>query len=268
MKISLYNTIMSNTTNEKNIIEKTLLRIGSVPEHFNLPWRLAISSGTLDTNELRTEWTDFPSGTGEMVRALNADEVDIAILLSEGAIKASANENCEYELVSFYTKTPLVWGVHVPTDSNLRTIDDLKSAKVAISRFGSGSHLMAFLFADANGWNTEALEFEIINNLSGARDLFKEGGKHIFLWEKFMTKPYVDNGEFRHLTDFPTPWPCFVVCVRKNILAKYKKEINIMLQTVLDIAQDLKASPIANKLIAANYGLKLEDVDTWLACGL
>jgi len=62
-----------------------LLRIGSVPEHFNLPWRLAISSGSLDTDELRTKWTDFPSGTGEMVRALNADEVDIAILLSEGS---------------------------------------------------------------------------------------------------------------------------------------------------------------------------------------
>jgi len=124
---------------------------------------------------------------------------------------------------------------------------------------------MAFLFADANGWDTEKLEFEIINNLTGARELFTQGGNHVFLWEKFMTKPYVDNGEFRHITDFPTPWPCFVVCVRKNILAKYKKQIHIMLQTVLDTANDLKQSPIATKLIAANYGLEIDDVETWLA---
>jgi len=50
-------------------MKKLELRIGGVPEHFNLPWRLAIESGALNDMGLSCEWQDFPSGTGSMVNA-------------------------------------------------------------------------------------------------------------------------------------------------------------------------------------------------------
>jgi hypothetical protein len=38
------------------------------------------------------------------------------------------------------------------------------------------------------------------------------------MWERFMTKPLVDKGIFRRIADCPTPWPCFVIAVRDEVL--------------------------------------------------
>jgi len=103
------------------------LRIGGVPEHFNLPWRLTIESGSLEQFDVKATWTDFPSGTGQMVKALNNNEVDVATLLTEGAIKALADKEAEFEIFSFYTKTPLIWGVHIPSESDIQSLDDLSN---------------------------------------------------------------------------------------------------------------------------------------------
>ena len=35
-----------------------------------------------------------------------------------------------------------------------------------------------------------------------------------------MTQPIVDQGIFRKITDFPSPWPCFVIAVRNEFLEK------------------------------------------------
>lgn len=243
---------------------KTKLRIGGVPEHFNLPWKLSIESGSLVKLNVDASWTDFYSGTGAMVQALNNNEIDIATLLTEGAIAALAKDNSQFELFSFYTKTPLIWGVHVPSESKINSLRGIENATFAISRYGSGSHLMAFLLAESLGLDTEKLKFKMINNLDGARELFKAGGDYIFLWEKFMTKPYVDNGEMNHIGDFPTPWSCFVTCVRKSVLEKNKIIVESVMQDVLDTANELKKSPLVEKLIAREYQLEMSDVKKWL----
>ena len=240
------------------------LRIGGVPEHFNLPWKLCIESGSLKKLKVDASWTDFYSGTGAMVQALNNDEVDIATLLTEGAIAALAKDSSQFELFSFYTKTPLIWGVHVPFDSNINNLRDIENATFAISRKGSGSHLMAYLLAESLGMDLAQLNFKIINNLDGARELFKSGEDYIFLWEKFMTKPFVDNGEMKHIGDFPTPWSCFVTCVRKSILKNNKLIVESVMQNVLETANELKSSPLVEKLIAREYQLDINDVKKWL----
>ncbi len=253
-----------NMKSESNMIK---LRVGGVPEHFNLPWRLAINSGALKKHGIDAKWKEFHSGTGAMVQALNNDEVDVATLLTEGAIKAvadSAEVKAQFELYAFYTKTPLIWGVHVPTQSDLHSLQDLKNTTFAISRFGSGSHLMAYLLAESLGLDIHNLQFEIIDNLKGARALFRQGGNYVFLWEKFMTKPFVDHGEMRRIVDFPTPWSCFVTCVRKSVLEKHPKQLKQLMKTVLRTAKQLKKSKITPKLIASQYQLELEDVHTWL----
>ena len=245
-------------------MKKINLRIGGVPEHFNLPWLLSINSGAIEKLGIQATWKDYPSGTGSMVKALNNNEVDVAMLLTEGAIKAQA-QGSDFEIISLYTQSPLMWGVHVPANSEIRSLKDIKNAKFAISRFGSGSHLMAYLLAEQVGIQLEEESFEIIDNLAGARRLFKQGGDFVFLWEKFMTQPYVDQGEFRRIYTLPTPWPCFVACVRKDISPAAKSRVINMLNVVLNTAKDLKLSPIAAKLIAAEYSLEESQVKEWLS---
>ncbi len=239
------------------------LRIGGVPEHFNLPWHLTINAGVLKEYNIDATWSDFPSGTGSMVKALNNNEVDVAMLLTEGAVKAQA-QGGNFEIISLYIQSPLIWGVNVPKNSDLYQSKDLNKAKFAISRLGSGSHLMAYLLAEQEKMALNEDRFKIINNLAGARKLFKQGGNFVFLWEKFMTQPYVDNGEFRRIANLRTPWPCFVVCVRKDLYAQAQDRILSMVSAVLKTAQELKDSPIAEKIIAAKYSLQLQEVSEWL----
>ena len=243
---------------------KITLRVGGVPEHFNLPWKLCIESGSLREFNIDATWTDFYSGTGAMVQALNDGSIDVATLLTEGAVAALAKHDSQFELYSFYTKTPLIWGVHVPKKTEIKALTDIKKATFVISRYGSGSHLMAYLLAESLDLNLGTLKFKIINNLEGARKLFRKGGNYVFLWEKFMTKPYVDNGEMQRVSDFPTPWSCFVTCARKSVLITHKKQINTLIQNVLNTANDLKKSPLAEKLIAREYLLEIPDVRNWL----
>ena len=64
------------------------LKIGGVPEHFNLPWRMAIEEGRFRKEEIHLHWSDMGGGTGQMIRGLETGSLDIAVLLTEGITKA------------------------------------------------------------------------------------------------------------------------------------------------------------------------------------
>ena len=102
-------------------------------------------------------------------------------------------------------------------------ISDLENKKVAISRLGSGSQLMAYVNADNQGWKTDDFQFEIVNTIDGAVEALTNGTADYFMWERFMTKPLVDKGIFDRVADCPTPWPCFVIAVRDEVLEKEPK---------------------------------------------
>ena len=89
----------------------TTLRLGGVPEHFNLPIHLAAERGDFAKHNIRIEWTDFYGGTGQMTKALRADAVDICFLLTEGIIADIIKGNPS-KIISAYVKTPLTWGIH------------------------------------------------------------------------------------------------------------------------------------------------------------
>lgn len=82
------------------------LRIGFVPEHFSTPIHFAQKHFGLDA-ELRP----FPSGTGHMVSALRADEIDVAIGLTEGWVAGLGKDDIVgdggYRIVGTYVETPL-----------------------------------------------------------------------------------------------------------------------------------------------------------------
>ncbi len=62
------------------------IRIGGVPEHFNMPWHYAIENKLFTVEGINLEWTDFPGGTGSMANALKNNDLDMAVMLTEGAI--------------------------------------------------------------------------------------------------------------------------------------------------------------------------------------
>lgn len=67
--------------------------IGGVPEHFNLPFRKAIDEGVFCAKNLDLNWKDYNGGTGDLVKALVEKQIDIGVLLTEGAVKAIADQN-------------------------------------------------------------------------------------------------------------------------------------------------------------------------------
>lgn len=240
------------------------IKIAGVPEHFNLPWHLCIENGEFESQNINLQWTDVPEGTGKMCQMLRNGETDIAIILTEGIIKdIVAGNDCS--IVQVYVQSPLIWGIHVAANSNYKTLADLQNKKPAISRLGSGSHLMSIVNANNQHWNAENLQFEIINTIDGAVEALVTGKADYFMWEQFMTKPLVDNGVFRRIANCPTPWPCFVIAVRNEILEKYKNEINKILDIINTTTEEFKEIPSIEKTLSEKYHQKLKDIQEWLS---
>lgn len=241
----------------------TTLKIAGVPEHFNLPWHLSLENGEFQANEIDLQWTDVPEGTGKLCQMLRNDETDIAVILTEGIIKDIIAGN-QSKIVQIYVESPLIWGIHVAANSNYQTISDLENTKVAISRLGSGSQLMAYVNANNQGWNSDSLQFEIINTIDGAVEALTIGTADYFMWERFMTKPLVDKGIFRRIGDCPTPWPCFVIAVRDEILEKHPKIVSKILEIINTKTTIFKEIPNIDAILAKNYHQKIEDIQEWL----
>jgi ABC-type nitrate/sulfonate/bicarbonate transport system substrate-binding protein len=238
------------------------ISIGGVPEHFNLPWHLMLEAGVTDALGVAVEWRDFPEGSGAMAAALRQGELDVAMLLTEGAVAGVARGG--FSIVSCYTISPLVWGIHVPAASRFESVADVAGARYAISRRGSGSHLMSVVHAEQQGWSTDALELVVVGNLQGAVEAFEAGRADVFFWERFMTKPLVDSGRFRRIGEFVAPWPAFVVCVADRALAESAAAVRSLLSCVFATAIELSHDPAASQLIARRYELERADVEQWL----
>lgn len=240
------------------------VNIVGVPEHFNLPWQMAIEEGAFEQRGIDLQWTEVPEGTGRMCQMLQNGETDLAIILTEGLVK-SISEGNPSKIVQKYIATPLRWGIHVGAKSTYQSISDLQTTKAAISRFGSGSHLMAYVNAQNEGWDTDKLHFEVINNLDGAVAALTDGSADYFMWEHFTTKPLVDNGTFRKLGDCPTPWPCFVIAATDTFIAKETGTLKHILETVNDYSTEFKQIPSIDRTLANRYGQQLDDIREWLS---
>ena len=240
---------------------KPSIVVAGVPEHFNLPWQLGIERNAFDESGVDLTYRDYPGGTGAMTRALAAHEVDMAFLLTEGAIKDLVKRR-QTKLIKVYVKSPLIWGIHVAANSKIESIQDIQNKRYAISRYGSGSHLMAIVDAAERSWDTD-LDFEVIRNLDGARKALADGKADVFMWEQFTTQPMVDNGEFRRIGTRKTNWPAFVIAVNESFLQQHSDTVlatlNVINQQSAALMQDANAVP----MIAERYNLQVENVKQW-----
>ncbi|WP_431108679.1 substrate-binding domain-containing protein [Winogradskyella poriferorum] len=241
------------------------VNIGGVPEHFNLAWYLTLKNGEYKAEDINLRWHDYYGGTGAMNKALRLGDIDIAVILTEGIIKDIIDGNPS-SIVQTFVETPLIWGIHVADKSNFYTIEDIKGTRAAISRYGSGSHLMAYINAQNNNWNLDTdLNFEVIKNLNGAVEGLTNGDADYFMWEKFTTKPIVDDGIFRRIGECPTPWPCFVIAVRNEFIENNEEELKTILDIINTTTSDFKSIPSIDRTIANRYDQEIEDVQQWLS---
>ncbi|MEX0360601.1 MAG: substrate-binding domain-containing protein [Allomuricauda sp.] len=240
------------------------VKIVGVPEHFNLPWHLAIEESAFEDRGIQLLWEDVPEGTGKMAKLLENGDTDMAIILTEGIVKSISQGN-PTKIVQEYVSSPLLWGIHVAANSKRTSIADLEKDKVAISRMGSGSHLMSYVHAQSQGWDTQSLEFEIINNLDGAVESLVNGSGAYFMWEHFTTKPLVDQGIFKRLGDCPTPWPCFVIAANAAFLSKNKNVVQHILEIINIYTSEFRRIPSIDRTLSNRYGQQLEDIREWLS---
>ncbi len=244
--------------------QPTVLRIGGVPEHFNLPWHLAIGQNKFLEQGVEARWQDYPSGTGAMMQDLQQDTLDIAVALTEGSVASIINQQVG-KILQYYVTSPLIWGIHVAAASPWQRVDELANKRYAISRMGSGSHLMAFVNAQQRGWNPNELSLVTVGTLENARKALAQGEADVFMWEKFMTKPLVDRGDFRRIGECPTPWPCFVMVASHTALDEKPEAIGKLLKVISRACQLFMADKNAPQQVAQQYSLQEQDAQAWFA---
>lgn len=240
------------------------IQIGGVPEHFNYAWKILSARCGGQSGIPDFDWIEYHGGTGAMMTDIAAGKLDLALVLTEGAVAGISN-GIPAKIVGTFVESPLIWGVHVPMASPAKILSDLGEATFAVSRLFSGSHLMTCFMAREIGWHWDKLRFEAVQSLEGARASFKEGKTNAFLWEKYTTKHLVESGEWRRVAEYLPHWPAFAVVASEKYLAKgAANDITDLLAAVRAFIFDWPVDE-RNAYIGQNYGMGQADVLEWAA---
>lgn len=239
------------------------LRIAGVPEPYNLPWHLAMEKGLFRKAGIHLQWHTVHEGTGRMCQMLRDDELDMAVLVSEGAVRDILSGG-PHRVASTFVDSALPWGVHVPAGSDLHAPGDLKGIPYAISRLGSGSHIMAMIHAERLGWRPQESDLVVVHNMHGAAARMQAGPPVIFLWETYVTASYVDQGIMRRVDELRAPWPGFVIVANERFLSDHRPVMDNALTVLSTEVQGMKRSPHMVDLIMQYAGFPEARAKEWL----
>ncbi len=235
------------------------IKIGGVPEHFNLPWIQAFEQNKSQSLGAEISWNFFPGGTGAMTQALSNGSLDVAILLTEGYM-AAFQKGLNAKIIQCYIESPLQWGIYSNKKDQVR-FD--QATKIAISRKGSGSHLMPLIHAEQHGVMLQENQFVVVHHLDDGIKSLSEDCDY-FYWEKWMTQPFVDQGIVKKVGEFSAPWSGFLVvatqsCIDQNSHILLKIIEMIQEQVKLFIADDQSPSIIEKK-----FHLNIVEAKEWI----
>ncbi|EPE02859.1 abc-type nitrate sulfonate bicarbonate transporter [Ophiostoma piceae UAMH 11346] len=248
------------------------LRVGYVPEHFSTPIFFAQKHFGLDITAV-----PFPSGTGHMIIALRAGEIDVGIGLTEGWVAGLGKEQANdggYKIVGTYVETPLCWAISTGSSRpEIPGVDSLRGGKIGVSRIGSGSFVMGFVLADQRGWlSTSASPDEkpykdtvVLNTFANLRNAVNDGTADFFMWEHFTSKKYYDNGEIKRVGEIYTPWSSWKIVASTAALARTADLDDLFAKLDQGIAyfNDHHEEAVAYISTALDYSE--EDARAWLA---
>lgn len=237
-----------------------IIKVGGVPEHFNLPWHWAIEKNRFAQAGLNIAFIEYPTGTGAMCTALHDGSLDVAVVLTEGIV-ADITRNGGTRLIGAYVDSPLRWGIFTGQSSDIHGLEQLTQATFAISRYGSGSHLMAALWAVEQGC---PIVFKVAGDFEALQNAVNTGQASAFMWEYFTSKPAVDQGTIRCLGHYDTPWPCFVIAASERALAHKMPQLQRLLKVIQQTCRDVMAHPDqAQADICTRFGQQAPDVQQW-----
>lgn len=249
------------------------LRVGYIPEHFSTPLFLAKTNGYFDNYNLTVDFVPVIEGSGRLIKLLNANEVDIAIGLTEAFISDIAKGNDHYKLIGVYVKSPLCWAVSTGYNrSDVTSLKDLNGKKIGISRLGSGSYIMSFVLGMAEKFREPFFSgWPILSNFKNLRDSvnLNVGGElensDAFMWEYFTSKKYYDTKEIKQVGEIYTPWPSWVINCNSSVLESNKDDINNFLKAINEgIACFWKNPEDSITHIATNLDYTKEDASEWI----
>ncbi|KAG8890838.1 hypothetical protein FRB98_004883 [Tulasnella sp. 332] len=250
------------------------LRVGYVHEHFASPLLQYQDADAGKSFNL----VGCPGGTGQLIKALTDDQVDVVVALTD-ALLAGIAKGSEYKLVGSYvseqhpfarrleveasrrcakplfnmprTDSPLNWAIVTGTETKYESRRDLRGTTFGISRKGSGSELMVKLMARQEGWTKE-----------GSKDLEEINFKG------FTTKPYVDAGEVRFIGSVPTPWPSWSIAAHISTTRAPIDAVITFVATLNSYVTDFnsQASRVQKNVdyIKKHFKYPEEDIRAWL----
>ncbi len=215
-----------------------------------------------------------------MAADLRDQKLDIAIALTEGLVSDLVRNADQpiYKIIGAYTDSPLNWAIvaHPQVDS-IKSVSDLDGKKFGISRFGSGSHIMSFLLAEKMKWripmmatpstpsSDQCIDFIPVGGLSELRKGIANKSIDCFMWEHYMLKHFVDMGEFKLVGNIVTPWPCFLIAARKEVLSNDSQSISKLLLSIQECCQHFRTHEQDSiKRVATLCQLTTDDATTWV----
>jgi ABC-type nitrate/sulfonate/bicarbonate transport system substrate-binding protein len=163
-----------------------------------------------------------------MTEALQEGDLDVALMLTEGFVSAF-HRGLKAKIVKVYTKTPLTWGIYGGYADTPR-ITSNHNRKYAISRRGSGSHLMARIHAKQLGFHPSDDQYVEVANLKNAIQSLRNRESDYFYWEKYTSIPSVKKGHLCFLDTFHAPWCGFVAVANNNAIEQKSESIQKVLQ--------------------------------------
>lgn len=254
---------MAAQKKSRNVLSMARISIGGVPEHYNLPWQLAAERDIFSSAGLDVSWTVYAGGTGAMTAALNAGELDLAILLTEGFVSA-VHHGLRARLAKVYIETPLPWGIYTGATSSHKEVNFTASNKFAVSRLGSGSHLMPSIHALECGSTLREDQFDVVNSLPGAAEQLSAGASDFFYWEQYMARPFVQSGHFRQVGKFAAPWSSFLLVMSEEALENKKESVLKLLQIMAEECIRFKQDNASVIHLSKRFEMTISEAREWL----
>lgn len=234
--------------------------VGGVHEYTNIPFLRSLMRDEFFNARIELRWIPYPSGSAPMAKALTDGNLDMAILLTDSAVRSIAT-GANVRLVSPYVTSKLDWVFHTMVDYPLEWTKDISSKKFAISKFGSGGHLISLYWAKQAGITLTENNFLEVGDMDNAVNALKQGVAHIFPWERLTTSHYVESGLLREVHNILTPYPPFSFVASGNILHEDPDVVKKIVRIIQSSAAQLKYTSNATEIIASTYNRSLEEVE-------
>ena len=125
------------------------------------------------------------------------------------------------------------------------------------------------VLADQQGWVGESGELdakfgEPVVTFPRLRQEVRDGVTDAFLWEYFMTKPFVDSKELAFAGTVSAPWPAFMVAARSMFARDNASKLRDLLQVIAEGTRIFKQEREASiARVSASFGIQLADAAEW-----